>query len=405
MNNVKPIYLEDLGIACSLGLGKQAIADALFLCPLLFPDCTESLLSGRTTCVRRVPFDVPALSPKFNHFNSRNNSLLKLVLDEIAERVENAVQVFGSSRVGVVLGTSTSGMLEGERGFSHKMNTGVWPEDYHYQQQETSSPSDFASLYFGISGPSYTISTACSSGAKALCSARRLIQAGICDVVIAGAVDTLCNLTLNGFDSLELLSEKVCSPFSNNRNGITLGEGAAVFLVTREEKSDIEFGGGGESSDAYHISAPEPNGEGAERAMREALKMASLSPDDIGYINLHGTATPLNDEMESYCIKRVFGETVPCSSTKALTGHTLGAAGAIEAGFLWMALSQENSKTIPLPPHVWDGNGDPSLPSILLARPGDTLSPINGKFNLMSNSFAFGGSNASLIFSKRTRNE
>jgi 3-oxoacyl-[acyl-carrier-protein] synthase-1 len=399
------IYLEELGIACSLGLGKQAIAEALFGSPPLFPDSRESLLSERATCVRRVPFDLPSLPPQYSSLNSRNNSLLKLVLDEIADGVKNAINVFGPSRVGVVLGTSTSGMFEGERGFAHKMNTGAWPVDYHYQQQETSSPSDFTSLYFGLTGPSYTISTACSSGSKALCSARRLIQAGICDVVIAGAVDTLCNLTLNGFDSLELLSDKICSPFSKNRKGITLGEGAAVFLVTREGKSNIEFLGHGESSDAYHISAPEPNGEGAENAMREALNMASLGPDDIGYINLHGTATPLNDEMESKCTMRVFGENVPCSSTKALTGHTLGAAGAIEAGFLWMALSLEKNGTISLPPHIWDGTRDPYLPSIRLTQPGEHISAIKGQFNLMSNSFAFGGSNASVILSKRSRND
>jgi len=347
-----PIYLTNLGIACSLGAGKSAVADSLFG---QFPNIQYSqvsLLSGKVSTVRSVPFELSPLPSQFNVLNSRNNALLKLALDEIAESVNSAKKIYGTSRIGVVLATSTSGMGEGERGFTHKKTTGQWPDNFHYEQQETASPSIFTSQYFGLHGPSYTISTACSAGSKALCSARRLIQEGICDAVISGGVDSLCDLTLNGFDALELLSDAICNPFSKNRNGITLGEGAAVFLVTRETNSDfpIEFLGAGESSDAYHISAPVPDGEGAERAIREALKSSSLDATDIVYINLHGTATNLNDDMESKCVWRVFGDSIPCSSTKAQTGHTLGAAGAIEAGFMWLSLSQESFGTIPLPP-------------------------------------------------------
>jgi len=404
----KPIYLPALGMACPLGHGKQAITQSLFAHQNIFPESHETLISGKRTAVRDIPFDLPELPFEFQHLNSRNNRLLRLALDEIAEAVEDAKKTYGSSRVGVVLATSTSGMLEGEQGFTQRERTGTWPDDYHYAQQETASPSLFASHYLNIGGPSYTISTACSAGSKALCSAYRLIHAGICDAVISGGVDTLCKITLNGFDSLELLSEKICTPFSKNRNGITLGEGASVFLVTGEKNptdSPIEFTGGGESSDAYHISAPDPLGSGAEIAIRAALDMASLGTKDIAYINLHGTATHLNDAMESMCINRIFGEEVPCSSTKALTGHTLGASGAVEAGFLWLALSQEQNGSIPLPPHLWDGKWDPLLPPLLLSKTGERASAINGRFNLMSNSFAFGGSNSSLIFSKRSLQE
>jgi 3-oxoacyl-[acyl-carrier-protein] synthase-1 len=396
-------YLPALGMACTLGLGKQEICRSLFRAhtsPLTFQ---ASLLSGKTTFIGRVPFELPELPIKFKFLSSRNNRLLRLALDEIAQAVERAKKTYGASRIGVVLATSTSGMGEGEQGFSMRKQTGKWPDHYHYGQQETASPSLFASQYFSLNGPSYTISTACSSGSKALCSARRLIQAGMCDAVISGGVDTLCNLTLNGFDSLEVLSEAICNPFSKNRTGITIGEGAAVFLMTKENAGidePIEFLGSGESSDAYHISAPDPEGASAEIAIREALDMAGIGIQEIGYINLHGTATSLNDKMESQCMNRMFGENLPCSSTKALTGHALGAAGAIEAGFLWLALSQEKEGTIPLPPHIWDGERDFTLPPLRLSKPGERIGAINGRFSLMSNSFAFGGSNVSTIFSK-----
>lgn len=400
----KVTYLSDLGIACTLGLGQKAVCHSLFEAPISPLTHQETLLSERTTFVGRVPFELPLLPPEFNSLNSRNNRLLQLALDEIESAVEQAKKTYGSSRIGVVLATSTSGMSEGEHGFSMRAHTGQWPHHYHYEQQETASPSLFASQYFDVKGPSYTVSTACSSGSKALCSARRLIHAGFCDAVIVGGVDTLCNLTLNGFDSLEVLSPEICNPLSKNRIGLTIGEGAAVFLMTREMTETgmpIAFLGSGESSDAHHISAPDPHGESAECAIREALHMAEIESQDIGYINLHGTATFLNDKMETQCMNRIFGEDTPCSSTKALTGHTLGAAGALEAGILWLALSQEKNGTLPLPPHIWDEEWDPLLPPLRLSKPGERIEAQKGYFFLMSNSFAFGGSNVSLILSKK----
>jgi 3-oxoacyl-[acyl-carrier-protein] synthase-1 len=399
------LYLNDLGIACSLGIGKKAIADRLFAENLSFPDLEfnrlqEHLLSGKRVVVQPIPADlVTSLDRKFHDFDSRNNRLLKLALDEIQDQMTQMIDQFGSHRVGIVLGTSTSGMLEGQTAFTHYHKTQTWPSEFSYKQQEPNSPAEFAALYLGITGPAYTLSTACSSSGKAFCSASRLIETGICDVVLVGGVDSLCGVTLNGFDSLELASESLCTPFSSDRQGITLGEGVAVFIMSRKS-SDIKFSGGGESSDAYHISAPSPKGEGAEQAIKDALNQAHLSPKEIHYINLHGTGTMANDEAESQCINRLFGNKVPVSSTKALTGHTLGAAAAIESAFLWLSLSSETHGKIMIPPHINNGKIDESLPKLNFSQTGASLSAQSGCYNLMSNSFAFGGSNVSLILSR-----
>jgi len=220
-------------------------------------------------------------------------------------------------------------------------------------------------------------------------TARRLLAMDLCDAVLCGGVDSLCRLTLNGFTALEAVSAERCNPFSLNRNGINIGEAAALFLMTREPAS-VALLGAGASSDAHHISAPEPGGRGALQAMRKALAQADLTPEQIGYLNLHGTATQHNDAMESRAVAELFAAGVPCSSTKPLTGHTLGAAGALEAAFCWLSLQPGAT----LPPHVWDAVIDPQLPALDFVLPGQTL---KGPRNLMSNSFAFGGNNVSLI--------
>jgi 3-oxoacyl-[acyl-carrier-protein] synthase-1 len=221
-------------------------------------------------------------------------------------------------------------------------------------------------------------------------SARNLLTVGLCDAVIVGGVDSLCRLTLNGFTALESTSADLCLPLSLNRKGINIGEAAAVFLMTREAAA-IEFLGAGESSDAHHISAPHPDGLGAEAAMRAALKDAGLGSTDIDYLNLHATATQKNDEMESRAVARVFPAGVPVSGTKPMTGHTLGAAGATELAFCWLALQHST-----LPPHVWDNVLDPALPALTTVQVGQRFARTSNRA-CMSNSFAFGGSNASLI--------
>ncbi len=252
--------------------------------------------------------------------------------------------------------------------------------------------AQFIARELKVHGPVYGISTACSSGAKALAAARRLIRAGICDAVIAGGVDTLCRLTVNGFSSLEAVSDTPCNPFSQNRNGINIGEGGALFLVSGE-RSGIELAGVGEGSDAHHISAPDPTGSGAMRCMSAAIKDAAVTPSEVGYVNLHGTGTELNDQMESLAMYEVFGGKTLCSSTKSFTGHTLGAAGAVEAGICWLVLSEEGRGVLPV--HLWDGVYDPALPRLNLV---DENSVLNDPLRYaLSNSFAFGGNNISLL--------
>ncbi len=218
-----------------------------------------------------------------------------------------------------------------------------------------------------------------------------MIEADICDVAIAGGVDAISPLTLNGFAALESLSERVCNPFSVNRRGINLGEGGALFVLS-SRPSPIRLAGSGESADAYHISAPDPEGRGAQAAMLQALEQSECRPEDIGYLNLHGTATRLNDLMEAQAVSRVFGADLPCSSTKPMTGHMLGAAGACEAAFTIMALQSGR-----LPAHVWDGEWDEALAPIRLVAANGENKDIR---RAMSCSYAFGGNNVALILEK-----
>jgi 3-oxoacyl-[acyl-carrier-protein] synthase-1 len=261
------------------------------------------------------------------------------------------------------------------------------------------APATFLADWLGLSGPAYCLSTACTSSARALLSAHRLLQQGPCDAVLCGGVDSLCRLTLNGFSALEAVSAERCNPFSFNRQGINIGEGAALFLMTKElmtrEQTSIALLGGGASSDAYHISAPQPQGLGAQQAMRKALAAAGVTAEQIDYLNLHGTATAHNDAMESLAVQALFPQGVPCSSTKPLTGHALGAAGALEAAFCWLSLSPYNSDNL-LPPHLWDGQAEDRLPHLQLVAQGTRLAH-KPQRRLMSNSFAFGGNNLSLI--------
>ncbi|MBT5457178.1 MAG: beta-ketoacyl-[acyl-carrier-protein] synthase II, partial [Rhodospirillaceae bacterium] len=249
----------------------------------------------------------------------------------------------------------------------------------------------------GTSGPAFCVTTACSSSAKVFASARRLIDSGICDAAVVGGADSLCQMTLNGFGALEALSRGLCNPFSANRDGINIGEGAAAFLMT-PEPGPVTLLGVGETSDAHHISAPDPEGTGAIAAMAQALDDAGLTPDTIAYINAHGTGTALNDVMEARAIASMFPPGTPCSSTKAMTGHMLGAAGACEAAFLWLTLNPEFNPGL-LPPHLWDGAADPDLPPVNLVPTG-MAEPLTETTAMLSNSFAFGGSNASLVLGR-----
>ena len=387
-------YLNALGVICALGRGQDEVARNLFAGECSGMQRESGWVPGRSLTVGAVHGALAPIPSGLNPQSSRNNQLLLEAALQIEDDIRQAIRTYGPDRVAIVLGTSTSGIDEASRGIAHYLQTQHFPGDYDYQQQELSAPATFLAEWLNVSGPAYVISTACTSSARALMSAQRLLDMNLCDAVLCGGVDTLCKLTLNGFSALEAVSDERCNPFSVNRHGINIGEAAVLFVMSRQPAADhaIALLGAGASSDAHHISAPEPGGRGAVQAMQQALKRAGLQADQIGYLNLHGTATQHNDAMESHAVAQVFPEGVPCSSTKPMTGHTLGAAGALEAAFCWLSLNHDGA----LAPHVWDGHGDPALPALNWVTPGQTLAPTSQRC-LMSNSFAFGGNNVSLI--------
>jgi 3-oxoacyl-[acyl-carrier-protein] synthase-1 len=388
------LYLTDAGIVNALGSDKDQVLRRLLAADQSGMVPYPNLLTGRSTVVGRVGEPLPELPASFAQFDCRNNRLLASALDQIAPAVADVSDAVGADRVAVIVGTSTSGVAEGEDAIEGLHRSGRIPERFHYRQQEIGMPGEFAARYLGLTGLRYTISTACASSASAFASAQRLLESGRCDAAVVGGADSLCRLTLNGFDALEALSPELCNPFSANRRGLNIGEGACVFLVTRTP-SAVRLYGVGESSDGYHLSAPEPEGRGAETAIRAALSASRLQPADVDYVNLHGTATRKNDDMESRVIARVFGARTSCGSTKTLVGHTLGAAGAQELGLCWLLLGDANQGRR-LPRHVWDGVRDATLPEINLVDADAQWT--RGVF--VSNSFAFGGSNTSVALGR-----
>ncbi|WP_085707496.1 beta-ketoacyl-[acyl-carrier-protein] synthase family protein [Pseudomonas sp. B35(2017)] len=390
-------YLNALGVVCALGRDKPEVARNLFA-----GDCSGMRREAGWVPERELPVagvhgDLPPVPSALAAHGSRNNRLLLEAALQIRDDIDQAIRTYGPDRVGVVLGTSTSGIDEASQGLARYLREQRFPADYDYRQQELGAPANFLVDWLQLSGPAYVISTACTSSARALMSARRLLDLGVCDAVLCGGVDSLCKLTLNGFTALEAVSDERCNPFSANRDGINIGEAAVLFVMSRERGAGpaIALLGDGASSDAHHISAPEPSGRGALQAMQKALARAGLQASQIGYLNLHGTATQHNDAMESLAVAGLFPDGVPCSSTKPMTGHTLGAAGALEAAFCWLSLAAENREGR-LPPHIWDGQADPALPALRWVTAHDRLSSIAPRY-LMSNSFAFGGNNVSLI--------
>ncbi|WP_118183555.1 beta-ketoacyl-[acyl-carrier-protein] synthase family protein [Paraburkholderia phosphatilytica] len=393
--NTTRVYLHALGMINALGDDTASIADALkrHEAPGMGPMSTRrgEAFVGRAL----APLDL-APPASLTRYDCRNNRLLLAALAQIQPEIDAARERFGSQRIGIVLGTSTSGISAAEDALFERAASGAMPAAFDYRQMEIGTAAPFAAAALGIQGPAFTISTACTSSAKAFVSARRLLRLGLCDAVIAGGVDSLCELTIQGFSSLESTSTTRMNPMSRNRHGINVGESAAVFLLTRDE-GDVWLAGAGESSDAHHISAPDPQGMGGELALRAALDDAQLAPSAIGYVNLHATATPRNDQMEAHLMARVFPDGVSTSGTKPLTGHTLGAAGATELGIAYLALTRED---IPLPRHLWDGDADATLPTLDLIADTRRLARGNGTQYAMSNSFAFGGSNVSLILGR-----
>ena len=308
-------------------------------------------------------------------------------------RINTLIAGLPKQRLGIVIGTSTSGLSANEAALFAHTHGQECTEALVYSRQQMNATSVALQRYLDWRGPCFTVSTACSSAAKAMLAGQRLLQADVCDVVLVGGVDTLCSLTFNGFDCLESLSAERCRPFAQNRDGINIGEAGALFLLHREPENVVLLGGG-ESSDAWHISAPHPEGKGAAQAMQRALSSTGLQAADIDYVNLHGTATPQNDAMEALAIRQVFADKLPwLSSSKHHTGHCLGAAGAIEAAIACAALESDETW---LPWQQGFADLDPVFADLPFVGPDSVFT---GRIKrIMSNSFAFAGSNASLIF-------
>lgn len=391
---VSKCYLNALGLLCSAGGSAAAVKKSL-LAQQTNLTVSDVFSTGTPLPLGLYHGDLPDIPLPEKKWHSRNNQFALAAIKQIITEIDTVIARYGVHRVGVIIGTSTSGIAESEPAIRQWVRTSEIPSYYDYGLQEMGATAQFVARVLGTQGPAYGISTACSSGAKALASARRLIRAGICDAVIAGGVDTLCRLTVHGFSSLEAVSDSHCNPFSKNRNGINIGEGAALFLVTAQADG-VELTGVGEGADAHHISAPDPTGSGAIRCMTEALKDGAVVPAEVGYVNLHGTATTLNDQMESLAMFEVFGSDTWCSSTKPFTGHTLGAAGAVEAGICWLALESKSGSLLPV--HIWDGVADPDLPSLKLVASDSELEA--SLRYVLSNSFAFGGNNISLLLGR-----
>ena len=348
------------------------------------------------TYIGAIPgLDEQRLPSGLERFDCRNNRAAEaaLVEDGFERAVASAVERYGASRVGVFLGTSTSGILQAELAYRRRdPSDGALPAQFDYRStHNTFSVVDYVRTRLGLEGPSAAISTACSSSAKAFASAARYIAAGLIDAAVVGGVDTLCLTTLYGFNSLQLLSTQPCRPYDAQRDGISIGEAAALVLLERSDGSAaMHLLGAGESCDAHHMSAPHPEGLGARLAMQAALDAAGLTPGDIDYVNLHGTGTPSNDAAEDKAIESVFGRDVPCSSTKGMTGHTLGAAGGVEAIVCLLAMQDG---LVPGSPGTRD------IDDTLHARYERTPRPQRLQRTL-SNSFGFAGTNCSLVFAR-----
>jgi len=316
--------------------------------------------------------------------------IIDAALEQIRPAIEHAIAKYGPEKIGVCLGSCDNGSESTFLAHQALFARGAFPEDYNLRFQSASFSAEFIARKFGLSGPVFTCATACASGASAIIRGAELIRAGLCGAVIAGGADIVSQTVFAGFHSLEAISDSLTNPFSKNRKGLNLGEGAAFFLLDSTENSAVELLGAGESADANHMTAPQA--EGAARAMRAALLDAGLDSGQTGYINLHGTGTDLNDKAEALAMKAVFDQMPPISSTKPITGHTLGAAGALEAAICWMVLTGKRG----LPVHCWDGVMDEEIPVFPIGK-ADTNTPAI----CMSNNLAFGGCNVSLILGRR----
>jgi len=401
---MEPVTVAAYTLTCAVGRGIEALRDALAsqrtgLTPGRWASSNIDTWLGRVTGLEAA---VPEIDPVYN---SRNNRLAEYGLggDGFDEDVAAVVAHFGAARCGVITGTSTSSIGRTEAAYAALEDDGSEEGRFaeQYRQPKVHNPhatTAYVAHRLGVTGPSLTISTACSSSAKVFASAARWIECGLVDAVIVGGIDSLCLSVIHGFHSLQLVSAQACRPFDVDRDGINLGEAAGFALLVRDSyyagsrhaTPRARLLGYGESCDAYHMSSAHPDGLGAELAMNAAIARSGLSYGDIGYLNLHGTGTRTNDDIEARVCARLFPSTVPASSTKGWTGHTLGAAGITEA-----VVAMDALETGLLPGNLNAGEPEPAIaPQLLLGNREARVSAT------MTNSFGFGGNNCSLIFGK-----
>lgn len=374
------IYLSAPGLVCCAGNNRHE----------LYESCltgNQSGISGEPFPCGRIAGELPEPACSFAG-NTRIIKIIDAALEQIRPEIEQAVALYGPEKIGVCLGSCDNGSEASHAAHKALLEKGAFPADYELRFQSAAFPAEFIARKFGLQGPVMTIATACASGASAIIRGAELIRSGQCGAVIAGGADIVSDTVLLGFSALEAVSDRLTNPFSKNRKGINLGEGAAFFLLDSRDSGGIELLGAGESADAWHMTAPGTDGAGPVQAMNAALREAGIEAGQIGYVNLHGTGTQLNDQAEALAMRAVFGDSPPpASSTKPVMGHTLGAAGALEAAVCWSVLTEKKG----LPVHCWDGEKDEALP-FHPAIPAGVTPAI-----CMSNSFAFGGCNVSLI--------
>ncbi|MDB6097884.1 MAG: 3-oxoacyl-[acyl-carrier-protein] synthase [Gammaproteobacteria bacterium] len=396
MRTMRPLLLAEFTATSCIGRGVGPTLQGLVEQRSGLTRCAFETVEIDTHIGEVPGVDAQRLPKALQIFNCRNNRLAELALqqDGFFEAVQSAAAHWGRRRVGVFIGTSTAGIMQTELAYrARDPISGTLPASFEYGTTHNSfSVADYLRRRCGLEGPAVAVSAACASSAKVFGSARRMIEAGLIDAALVGGADSLCLTTLYGFHSLQLSSASPCRPFDAARDGISVGEAAAFALLERVPENlaanSVLLLGVGESSDAYHMSAPHPEGLGAKRAMQAALRIGSMEPSDIDYINLHGTGTPSNDRSESQAVTSLFGPTTPCSSTKGATGHTLGAAGALEA--VISALAIQNGL---MPGGIQSTRIDPTLTAHYIRE--NRRAPVR---RVLSNSFGFGGTNCSLIF-------
>jgi len=408
---VIPVYLSKPGLVCCAGssfanfFSAALSGDRTGIVPVEVGNMAQKFLAGRIAGTNRSGPESGFSSLSGRPGTTRLLDICAAALDQLRSLMEKALSRCGPDRIGLCLGSCDNGteLSIPAHGFFFKDHT--FPHDYDLVFQSAAAPAEYSAQFFGIKGPILALATACASGATAIVRGAELIRSGICDAVIAGGADIASDTAILGFSALEAISPELSNPFSKNRRGINLGEGAAFFVLSREmiDEQAVILAGCGESSDAHHMTAPHPEGKGAAAAMNAALNDAGIKPGSIGYVNLHGTGTVLNDKAEAAAMHAVFGgNQPPASSTKPITGHTLGAAGALELALCWGVL-----ETGAVPVHCWDGILDEELPFLNLVNcpktgSGGSAAGLQTEKILfcMSNSFAFGGCNVSLIIGR-----